>query len=61
MAERQTNRSSLAAGIFFVVAGVLFLLDRLDVVDLRLRYLLPALLIVLGVAILLGGRSSSRS
>jgi hypothetical protein len=35
---------------------VLFLLDRLGAVDLRARYLLPLLLIGLGVAVLAGGR-----
>jgi hypothetical protein len=43
-------------GLFFIVAGIAFLLDRLDVWTLRGRYVLPVLLIVLGTAILLGGR-----
>lgn len=54
MAERG-NRTAVAWGIFFIVAGVAFLLDRLDVWTLRARYVLPLLLIVLGAAILLGG------
>lgn len=53
------NRSGLVLGLFFVIAGVAFLLDRLDVWNLHLRYLAPVLLIALGVAVLLGGRSSS--
>lgn len=57
MAERETNRSALVFGIFFIVAGVAFLLDRLEVWDLQARYLLPILLIVLGIAVLIGGRS----
>jgi hypothetical protein len=44
-------------GIFFIVAGVAFLLDRLEVWNLQARYLLPILLIVLGIAVLIGGRS----
>ena len=56
MAEIRTNRTSVAFGIFFVVAGVAFLLERLDVLDLRARFLLPALLIAAGVAVLVGGK-----
>jgi hypothetical protein len=43
-------------GLFFITAGIAFLLDRLDVWTLRARYVVPVLLIVLGAAILLGGR-----
>lgn len=50
------NRTAVVWGLFFIVAGIAFLLDRLDVWTLRARYVLPVLLIVLGVAILLGGR-----
>ena len=57
MADRETNRSALVFGVFFIVAGVAFLLDRLEVWNLQARYLLPILLIVLGIAVLIGGRS----
>ncbi len=50
------NRTAVVWGIFFIVAGIAFLLDRLDVWTLQARYVLPLLLIVLGAAILLGGR-----
>jgi len=50
------NRTAVVWGILFIVAGIAFLLDRLDVWTLRARYVLPLLLIVLGAAILLGGR-----
>jgi hypothetical protein len=50
------NRRALVWGLFFIAAGIAFLLDRLDVWTLRARYVLPMLLIVLGAAILLGGR-----
>jgi cytochrome c oxidase subunit IV len=56
MAERGTNRTAVVWGIFFVLAGIAFLLDRLDVWDLRGRYLIPMLLIAVGAAVLLGGR-----
>jgi len=55
MADRG-NRTAVVWGVFFIGAGVAFLLDRLDVWTLRTRYVLPVLLIVLGAAILLGGR-----
>jgi len=50
------NRRALVWGLFFIAAGIAFLLDRLDVWTLRARYVLPMLLIVLGGAILLSGR-----
>ncbi len=50
------NRRAVVWGLFFIAAGIAFLLDRLDVWTLRARYVLPMLLIVLGAAILLGGR-----
>jgi LiaI-LiaF-like transmembrane region len=61
MVDRGTNRAALVFGVFFVVTGVAFLLERLDVWDLRLKYVAPALLISLGVAVLLGGRRERRS
>lgn len=57
MAERPGSRTALVAGIVFVVAGVAFLLEALEVWDLDLRTIAPAALIGIGVAILLGGRS----
>lgn len=59
MADGGTNRSAVIFGVFFIAAGVTFLLDRLDVWDFRARYVLPLVLILLGVAILLGRRSSA--
>ncbi len=54
--KRARSRSAFAFGVFFVLAGTAFLLDRLGYWDLRVRYLAPLLLIALGLAILLGGR-----
>ena len=56
MGEPAPSRSGVVMGVFFIVAGVAFLLDRLDVWNLRVRYLLPVLLIALGIAVLVGGR-----
>ena len=52
-----TNRAALVAGVFFIAAGAVFLLESLEVLELELRVLAPFLLIALGVAVLLGGRS----
>ncbi|HEV3465413.1 MAG TPA: DUF5668 domain-containing protein [Actinomycetota bacterium] len=46
------DRLSLVAGVLFVLAGVLFLLDALDVWELRIDYLVPLGLIVLGLGVL---------
>ena len=56
MDESRPNRAALVFGIFFVLAGVIFLLERLEVWDFEFRYVAPLLLIALGVAVLLGGR-----
>lgn len=53
--ERGVDRVALAFGVAFVVAGVLFLLDRLGVFELKISYVLPIFLIALGVGIVLGG------
>jgi cell wall-active antibiotic response 4TMS protein YvqF len=55
------RRSSLVAGVFFIAAGVVFLLERLGVWDVSLRVLGPVLLITLGVAIVVGGRAERPS
>ncbi len=59
MGDPRRGPAALVSGIFFVAAGVAFLLDRLNVWNLRGRYVLPVLLIVLGIAVLVGGRSSA--
>jgi uncharacterized membrane protein YjgN (DUF898 family) len=43
-----TDRRGVFSGLVFVVIGVAFLLDELGVVQLRLTYLFPLLLILLG-------------
>jgi LiaI-LiaF-like transmembrane region len=48
------------AGLVFVALGVLFLLEALDVFDLRGAYLWPAVLIAVGGAILASGLRASR-
>ena len=54
------NTSSLAAGVVFIIIGVVFLLAALDVWDIRPAYLWPGLLIGIGVVIAFGGRTVGR-
>jgi hypothetical protein len=60
MARNGPNRTALVAGLLFVALGVAFLLDALDVVSLRGAYVWPVALIVIGLAVLWGGLTSSR-
>lgn len=50
------RREGLGVGIFFLAAGVLFLLDALEALDLRPEFLLPLLLIGFGIALIASGR-----
>lgn len=61
MDEPRVDRTGLAFGIAFVVMGVLFLLDGLDVLSLELSYVLPIFLIALGLGVVLGARSKRPS
>lgn len=45
---------TLAMGVFFVLAGGAFLLEALDVWNLRVRHVWPLVLIGFGVAIVAG-------
>jgi hypothetical protein len=51
----RVDRLSLVVGVLFVVAGVVFLLDALEVWELRADYLVPLALIVLGLVVLASG------
>jgi hypothetical protein len=55
---RGVDRLSLLGGLVFVLAGVVFLLDALDVWRLRGDYVVPLVLILLGVAVLTSGWAS---
>ena len=52
---RRLDRLSLVAGVLFVLAGVVFLLDALGVWELQGDYLVPLGLIVVGLAVLASG------
>jgi hypothetical protein len=61
--NRRPHGGTLAAGVVFVVIGLTFLLEELGVWSLTtatLRVLGPALLILLGAAVLLAGLAANR-
>jgi Domain of unknown function (DUF5668) len=49
--------ASLAAGLALIGLGGLFLLDRVEAIDLRFGYLWPALLAAVGATVLAAGLS----
>jgi hypothetical protein len=49
---RRADRLSLVVGVLFVLAGVVFLLDALDVWKLRGDDVVPLALVVLGLVVL---------
>jgi hypothetical protein len=51
----RADRTGIGIGLFFVAAGVLFLLEGLDVFTVRAAWLWPLLLIGFGLALLAGG------
>ena len=54
---RTIDWTSLAAGLALIGLGGLFLLDRLEALDLRFGYLWPALLAAVGAIVLASGLS----
>jgi hypothetical protein len=44
--------ASFGAGAFFALAGILFLLEQLELLQLSTRVLWPLLLIILGLALI---------
>lgn len=60
MQRREVNITSVVAGILFIVLGLLFLLERAGVLEVRAAYVWPLVLISLGVGILLGGSRRGR-
>ena len=53
------NLSELLAGVFFALIGVLFLFDRAGILTLSAPTIWAIALVLLGFAVLLGGRSSA--
>jgi cytochrome c oxidase subunit IV len=52
---RRADRLSLVAGVLFVLAGVVYLLDALEVWKLRSDYLVPLALVAAGLVVLASG------
>lgn len=50
---------AVAAGVFLVVGGILWMLDLLDVIDVRFGLVLPIMLAVLGLVLMIGSRFGS--
>ena len=54
MDPRPTDRTALLSGLVFIVIGCVFLLERLGVIDVSASFVLPVLLVALGVGLLMG-------
>lgn len=54
MTTHRPDVTGIAAGLLFVALGAVFLLDRLDVWDVRLDVVWPAALVGVGALIVLG-------
>jgi hypothetical protein len=54
--DRRLEPAPLGFGLFFIVAGVVFLLEALEIIEVRASILWPVLLIALGAALLLAAR-----
>lgn len=57
---KRVDRTSLVAGIAITLTGLLLLLDRLDVVDVRIGYGGPLLIATVGVILLVAGLEGPR-
>jgi hypothetical protein len=57
---RRLDRTSLVAGLVIALAGVVLLLDQLDVVDVRFGYGLPLLIGTVGAILLAAGLEGPR-
>jgi hypothetical protein len=55
--DRRVDMVTLVAGLATMAFGSLLLLDQLDLIDLTVGYLLPALLATAGVVLLASGLS----
>ena len=58
--NRRPDRLSLVAGLAICGLGVLLLLDRTGVIELRFGYTLPAVLACLGAILLAAGLEGPR-
>jgi hypothetical protein len=56
----RVDRTSLVAGLVTTLAGVVLLLDRLEVIDLDFGYGLPLLIAAVGAILLTAGLEGPR-
>ncbi len=61
MNDQPINRGSIVAGVVFILVGTAFLLQELDLWDLKAVYVFPVLLIALGIAVILGGTGRDKT
>jgi LiaI-LiaF-like transmembrane region len=52
---KRTEPTLIAAGLVTVALGTLFLLDRLEVIDIRFGYAMPAVVAAAGIVLLAAG------
>lgn len=55
MERHDPDLTSLISGLLFVGLGILFVADRVEAINLQVRWVWPALLIGLGIALLASG------
>jgi hypothetical protein len=53
--RRRADRTLMVTGAVTVALGALFLLDRLEVIDVRFGYAMPALLAAIGAVLVTAG------
>ncbi len=54
MDRRPVDRLALVAGLVFIIVGFVFLLERLGIVDVSPSFVVPVLLVALGIGLLIG-------
>jgi uncharacterized membrane protein YidH (DUF202 family) len=55
VSRRRADRTLIAAGLVTIALGTLLLLDRLEVLDVRFGYTMPAVLAAVGIVLLVAG------
>jgi len=60
MRVSRLDRTSLVAGLVTTVLGLLFLLDRVEALDIRFGYGLPLLIAAVGAILLTAGLEGPR-
>jgi hypothetical protein len=57
MRGRRADRTLVVAGLATIALGLLLLLDRTGIIDVRFNYMLPAVLAAFGAVLLVAGLS----